>query len=204
MPVGEERNGEEAAGAAACLARLYLPHPDGILIADLSPENRAWLRAEYHGLPLHLTDAAGLRAAVLERHGEALKNEAVEGLARRLPELSAARVFSRGQKLVFPLLGLGLLAALALWPEVMLRVSVLLLSAAFVASGLFRALLAWLGGGKPAATPPLPRRGLPRYTVLVPLYREAAVLPGLARALGALDYPGMLAQVPQESGPLRA
>nr|WP_255673108.1 glycosyltransferase [Glycomyces amatae] len=30
---------------------------------------------------------------------------------------------------------------------------------------------------------------LPRYTVLVPLYREAAVVPGLVRRLAALDYP---------------
>jgi cellulose synthase/poly-beta-1,6-N-acetylglucosamine synthase-like glycosyltransferase len=36
---------------------------------------------------------------------------------------------------------------------------------------------------------PLPAAMLPRYTVLVPLYREAAVLPRLLQALGALDYP---------------
>ncbi|HVZ27728.1 MAG TPA: hypothetical protein VG798_03650 [Rhizomicrobium sp.] len=197
MPVGENGNGKEAACAAACLARLHLPQPDGVLLADSSPENQAWARAHYPGRPLHLVDAASLHAAVLARHGDALKQEAVEGLARRLPELSARRVFSRGQAGVLGLLAVALLAALGLRPEATLRLAVLLMSAALVASGLFRALLAWLGGGKPDAALPLPRRGLPRYTVLVPLYREAAVVAGLARALAALDYPGMLAQVPQ-------
>jgi cellulose synthase/poly-beta-1,6-N-acetylglucosamine synthase-like glycosyltransferase len=195
MWVGAGEAGQEAAHAAACLARLYLRLDDAVLTADPSPENQAWLRAEYPGLELRLTDAASLRAAILERHGQALKDEAVEGLGRRLPELSAQRVFSRGQMLVLLLLTAALLAALALRPETVLRILVLLLSAAFVVSGLFRALLAWIGGRKPAPTPPLPRRGLPRYTILVPLYREAAVLPGLARALKALDYPPHLLDV---------
>ncbi len=37
--------------------------------------------------------------------------------------------------------------------------------------------------------PPLPEAALPGYTVLIPLYREAAVLPRIVPALAALDYP---------------
>ena len=37
----------------------------------------------------------------------------------------------------------------------------------------------------------------PRYTILVPLYREAQVLPALVDGLLALDYPGLLAHEPQ-------
>jgi|GEM_PF-3790416 len=195
MPVGTERSGEEAARAAACLARLYLPQDDSVLLADPSAENRAWLQAEYPGRQQQLTDAARLRAAVLERHGEALKDEAVEGLERRLPELSARRVFSRGQVVTLLLLCALMAAALVLRPLMLLHGVVLALSAAFVASGLFRALLAWVG----AASPPPPRapsrQGLPSYTILVPLYREAVMLPALARALNALDYPSRLLDV---------
>jgi hypothetical protein len=39
---------------------------------------------------------------------------------------------------------------------------------------------------------------LPVYTVLVPLFREAEVLPILADALKRLDYPGITAQTPHE------
>ncbi len=39
-----------------------------------------------------------------------------------------------------------------------------------------------------AAIPPEPRE-LPAYTVILPLYREAAVVPGLVAALDRIDYP---------------
>src|SRR5439155_16210738 len=48
------------------------------------------------------------------------------------------------------------------------------------------------GGGlavSPAELAALDERRLPTYTVLVPLLREAAVLPRLVAALSALDYP---------------
>lgn len=38
---------------------------------------------------------------------------------------------------------------------------------------------------------------LPIYTLLVPLYREANMAPRLATALCAIDYPGIMAQLPQ-------
>ncbi len=37
--------------------------------------------------------------------------------------------------------------------------------------------------------PPIPEQDLPRYTVIAPLYREAAIAPDLVAALQALDYP---------------
>jgi cellulose synthase/poly-beta-1,6-N-acetylglucosamine synthase-like glycosyltransferase len=42
---------------------------------------------------------------------------------------------------------------------------------------------------EPGALETFPDSELPRYTVLVPLYREAAVVPGLVRRLSAMDYP---------------
>ena len=59
--------------------------------------------------------------------------------------------------------------------------------------GRFRAWLvhdAWRGAAAIAARPPpLRDRSLPRYTVLVPLYREANVLPPLVSHLSRIDYP---------------
>jgi len=192
MPVGEGRLEDGGARRAArCLSRLHLRLDDAVLISDASAESRAWLAARYPGLPQRLVPAHTLRAAILDRHGAALQQEAVEGLARRLPMLSARRVLTRTQAILFSLLGAGLLAGLSLWPLALLHGAVLTLSAAFVVSGAFRAFLAWLGSGAALPDRPLPRRGLPRYTILVPMYREAAVLPGLVRALKGLDYPGI-------------
>ena len=42
---------------------------------------------------------------------------------------------------------------------------------------------------KPPQAPDLPDHALPRYTILVPLYKEAAVVGRLLDALGSLDYP---------------
>jgi cellulose synthase/poly-beta-1,6-N-acetylglucosamine synthase-like glycosyltransferase len=42
---------------------------------------------------------------------------------------------------------------------------------------------------RPPETAPTPTELLPSYTVIVPLYREAAMVPGLIAALNAIDYP---------------
>jgi glycosyltransferase XagB len=39
---------------------------------------------------------------------------------------------------------------------------------------------------------------LPVYTVIAALYREAASVDGLLRAIEKLDYPGIMAQAPQD------
>ena len=53
---------------------------------------------------------------------------------------------------------------------------------------------AMAGGGRKgrdrnAGSERLPDRQLPLYTILVPLFREANMLPGLIQSLRALDYP---------------
>jgi cellulose synthase/poly-beta-1,6-N-acetylglucosamine synthase-like glycosyltransferase len=63
-------------------------------------------------------------------------------------------------------------------------------STAFLAGALFRCVLAWIAGGTaPVTTPCADDATLPTYTILVPLYREANVLPRLVAALLELDYP---------------
>ncbi len=181
--------------ALSCLARRY--HCDGqsVLVADGSAENCAWLAARFPGLPLRPSTDAAVRAAIIAAHGAALQQEAVEGLKRRFPELSAHRVLTRGQGVGLSALGASVLTLLVLWPAQVLVLLAFFLSAAFVASGLFRAALAWIGAGKPPRPYSASRHGLPRYTILVPMYREAAVLPGLVAALGALDYPRALLDI---------
>lgn len=63
-----------------------------------------------------------------------------------------------------------------------------LLFALFAGAALSRLAAALTPRGRPPA-PPLPDQDLPRYTVIAPLYREAAIAPDLVAALDALDYP---------------
>ena len=127
-------------------------------------------------------------AAAERRRREALQT-AVSALAEARPAFSARLVATRGQQRL--LLGgvCVLFAAACLWPHAMAVALVAAMSAGFVVSLAVRALLAWLGLAAKARCETAHDLGLPVYTVLVPLYREAGMLPQLVDALAALDYP---------------
>jgi cellulose synthase/poly-beta-1,6-N-acetylglucosamine synthase-like glycosyltransferase len=82
-------------------------------------------------------------------------------------------------------------AGAAHWPNDACRDLAIVASTAFLAGALFRCALAWIGGRiveKPTCRADVDA-SLPPYTILVPLYREANVLPKLVGALLDLDYP---------------
>lgn len=117
-----------------------------------------------------------------------LADEASFGLARRMPELSAHIVVSPSQAAI--LIAVAALGAGVsfLAPHIAWHAAIALTTVAFVAGTLFRLLLAAVSGRKAESGAP-GTEALPTYTVLVPLYREANVVPGLAGALLAIDYP---------------
>ncbi|WP_067468125.1 glycosyltransferase family 2 protein [Actinomadura macra] len=124
-------------------------------------------------------------------------------------ELSARRVLSRGQVIagaVVPAVfaaGLALHAAAGLGPSPgrLAETVVTAITAVYLVSLVFRAAMvaaAWnspvldLGEGEACR---VPDGELPVYTVLVPLYREANVLPDLLDRLAHLDYPADRLQI---------
>lgn len=136
-------------------------------------------------------DAAAFRKAVRFVLGPGLLREAVFGLARRHPGLSAQRRFT-GQQLAGLMVLLALVAATGIgldWGYVLLAAS--LLSGCFFAMTVAIRILALLPGTvlQAPAVPPLTTSALPSYSVLVPLFRETAVLNQLIGGLMALDYP---------------
>lgn len=131
---------------------------------------------------------------IVRRFGRRLTGEAIFAHERRYPLLSARRVVTTRQALA-----LGASAAVAalaawLWPDLLLAGLVGLMWLLFASSVFFRAALA-LWGAAPQVSEPEPRAvadaDLPLYTILVPLYREAGIVADLARAMTALDYPGI-------------
>src|SRR5581483_9369015 len=122
--------------------------------------------------------------------------DAVSGHLARRPEESAYRVLSRGQKLALLVLAALLAAGLALAPDVTLAVLaggsiVVYLAIVFFKGGLTIHALRRPSLGWPTAAEveQLDETALPPYTILVPLYHEAAVLPQLVAGIEALDYP---------------
>ena len=179
------------------LSRLFLPLDDGVLSADPSAEGRAWLTAHLGPARVWAVSRPYLLAQIKLRHDAQLLDEAVFGLERRLPELSARTVITPTQKVILSALGACLFGALLLEAEVALRALMVVLSLAFGLASAFRAFLALSASFRKPVVLVQSDASLPSYTILVPMYREAAVLPALVRGLGELDYPGMLALMPQ-------
>lgn len=129
--------------------------------------------------------------AVEAQHRARLTHDAIYSLADAEPELCANRTITRAQSAVFGALAVIALGATAFWPHIMLQILAGCLAASYLANILFRTALVWCGADESQIPPPphIADAELPLYTILVPLYHEAEVLPRLVQALRALDYP---------------
>jgi cellulose synthase/poly-beta-1,6-N-acetylglucosamine synthase-like glycosyltransferase len=136
-------------------------------------------------------------AAALDTiHREEFREHAASALLSRSPEDSARWVLSRGQKWFF----IGLLVAIAVGAVVAPLLTALLFvgitTAFYFSFSIYKFYLAYRAIAHtleiettPEELAALDDRQLPVYTILVPLYREAEVLPRLVRAIAAMDYP---------------
>lgn len=132
----------------------------------------------------HMLFAAGSRR---------LLDDALSRLERRDASLSARRLLSRAQFWVFAILGFVLLFALATEGWTALAPLDVVAGTLFLALILMRMLALSLVldhtvNPPPALPSPDPAR-LPVYTVLIPLYDEAHMVPELVRAMNRLDWP---------------
>ena len=171
------------------LARQVLPLEDRVLTVEAVGGQAFW-SAAYAGMQVEQVSRARFLAEFKHRHGAVLLDQAIHGLARRFPDLSAQRVLTWPQAVVGVLLVLLFLVPLAISPLRTWHVLVVLLSLAFAINSIFRAVLALMAPRAPSPAPAC-HGPLPTYTILVPLYREAAVLPALVDNLLKLDYPGI-------------
>jgi cellulose synthase/poly-beta-1,6-N-acetylglucosamine synthase-like glycosyltransferase len=137
---------------------------------------------------------SGARADSRSPPESAVLHQAVWGLEQRTPELSAATGLWTWQKCALAALpaaiGCGALAA----PETTLAVLLAIMAIPFLFVVALRSAALWhlvAPPAPPSAPPPVRTDAelLPLYTVLVPLYHEACVVPHLLAALTALDYP---------------
>jgi cellulose synthase/poly-beta-1,6-N-acetylglucosamine synthase-like glycosyltransferase len=117
-------------------------------------------------------------------------------LFRRRPDDSARRLLSGGQVVAFAMLAAVVVGAVLRAPGLAAVILSAVAEAAYLAVILFRM---WIMRQPTAEIlevrvserelAALDSASLPIYTVLVPVFREAAVLPILARALAEIDYP---------------
>ncbi len=157
------------------------------------------MAAEQRRLPSTFAICSPQRmAAILRaRMGEALSHEAANGLDLVDPTLSA-RTGASGGQLAFAIGALGVAALIAsTLPHVLTLLVSVVLWLIFAAAVAIR-LTAMAANRAPIPAPPLAETDLPIYSIIVPLYEEAGGVPRLIAALDAIDYPGIMAQTPQE------
>jgi cellulose synthase/poly-beta-1,6-N-acetylglucosamine synthase-like glycosyltransferase len=121
---------------------------------------------------------------------------AVNHLVHKNFEHSAAQVFTTRQLVFISLIAAFVMVCLTAWPlNTLIALNTGIAVFLMINFGM-RAYLAWVGSDRHIdvkvtdhQVKMLSDRELPIYTVLVPMYKEAKVLPKLAHAIRKLDYP---------------
>ncbi|MEM7424801.1 MAG: glycosyltransferase family 2 protein [Pseudomonadota bacterium] len=123
-----------------------------------------------------------------------LTDRAANQLAAETPEFSASRRLSPGQVLTVSLLATSLVGLALFSPNTVSAVLLGFASVYFLSVVALRALALW--PAEPVAeAPPLEDHELPFYSVLVPLFKEAHMVPQLLDGLCSLDYPAALLDI---------
>lgn len=172
-----------------------------IIVAARDPEDpllSTFMKQRYPDCPYSfaVTGKFDIIWAIQRIFDSELSEDAREALFNRDPELSAKTTASRGQ--IYTLW--VLLVALILGLEFARRSTFLILSGTisslYVGLFLFRSLLTVIGSGRrvdlsvgKSEIIALKDADLPVFTVLVPMYHEAEVLPILVSSIRKLDYP---------------
>jgi cellulose synthase/poly-beta-1,6-N-acetylglucosamine synthase-like glycosyltransferase len=152
-------------------------------LTQLIKDNPEWARR------LSFTSADHLNRFILRAAGQALAERASNALKQRWPELAAGSPRPPGHIVIAASIGVMALAIGTLAPAATLLTIEVSLATLF---------LSWLGlrlAGVFVAAPMLkplpyvPPETLPTYSIIAALYREAASVDGLLRAIERRDYP---------------
>ena len=174
-------------------------HSDGkilIATAEPGPETVLFARKRW-GVNVAFVVASKFDIvwAVQTAFADALSHRAVYELAELNPDLSAQRVFTPGQIMFGYALFTLMLLGVALSPTATLIALNLVMSVFYLGNFAFKGILVFVGGARTIndtiaiEARALREDELPVFTVLVPMYKEPAMLPMLAQSLRALDYP---------------
>lgn len=183
--------------------RLTMPwrrHDGRLAIATAEPGPETLLFARQHwgtAIEFVVVSKFDIVFAIQTAFADSLSHRAVHELAELDPDMSAQTVFTPGQiTFGYVLLSLTLLG-FAFAPIATLIALNIAMGMFYLGNFIFKGILVSVGGRRSAAMDQaiaiearaLREEDLPVFTVLVPMFREGKMVPGLARARRALDYP---------------
>lgn len=175
--------------------------PDGrvlVATARVPDSERAEHIAAAVGAPVAFGVATSwdIKNAVLRVFSAEIAEGAANELWKQNPMLSARAVLARGQKVTAVIVSVALLALLVIWPVPTIATLIGLLSIAFLAGTAFKFFISMKGARfdvveriTDAEVARLTDDELPRYTVLVPVFREENIVAQLVANLGRIDWP---------------
>lgn len=167
-----------------------------VAVCDVNYEVVAWLRQHY-GIHTRLviTSPLDITRTVMRLFGTQMEEESRLQLWLESPNASARQTLLPEQKRDALMYGAAAAALLGFFPAISMLALTMFCHAAYTATMLFKCAVFAVGAWKKPSVDwawrlaQLDEHSLPIYTVLVPMYREAASLPGLLEAMRDLDYP---------------
>jgi len=169
-------------------ARSFVFAPD-----RLRPNALREMLARLSPYAFSLASPNAVRGAICHYFAPSFALHAIEGLASRHPGMSARTRPALWQRLAVLTAAIAMLIAMVVAPVETIWTVTLALAFLFVPLIALRLVAAYrllaTTNDATAVYPRVPDHELPIYTLLVPLYREAHMLPGLINALTRLDYP---------------
>jgi glycosyltransferase XagB len=192
-----------AADADLYASRLTMPwrrKDDRLLIATAQPgpETVLFARGRWgNAIEFVVVSKFDIVFALQTAFGDDLSRRAVFELAELDPHMSARTVVTTPQLIAAYAFVSAALAGLAIAPITTLIALNVAFSIFYLGNFIFKGILVSIGGGRSATADEaiaiearaLTENELPVFTVLVPMFDEAAMLPRLAQALRDLDYP---------------
>jgi cellulose synthase/poly-beta-1,6-N-acetylglucosamine synthase-like glycosyltransferase len=169
-----------------------------VAVADVLDDETVAALREHNQLELRgfLASRNAIDELLQRVHGGEYVAVAKSELLMRNPDNSANVVVTPAQKGGLIVLAVIIVIALVLWLKTSAIVLVGLCSLFYLTTSFYKFWLTYdaLGHTYEIDVPAedvaaFDERNLPMYTILVPLYREAAVIPRLVSGIGGLDYP---------------
>ena len=143
----------------------------------------------FEGAKVVVTTPQNFAQSVDRRYGSSIAHHANRRMADVAPWLSAEKLFGRMSMVLAAVLVLLFGVAVFAIPEVWNLFAFGLMLFPSLPSVQFKALAMIATAGSERAHSAISDRDLPTYTVLVPIYREARIIPQLIERLKRIDYP---------------
>jgi cellulose synthase/poly-beta-1,6-N-acetylglucosamine synthase-like glycosyltransferase len=177
---------------AADSSTVYVAVPEALSADELAElQSHSSLRLDQFLAPRN--EIEDFRRAA---YGDVYTRTAKSNLMERFPDSSAHSVLSGGQKAALAILAIILIVGLIIDWKTTLIVLFALAAVFYLLTALYKLIAGfsalnhrYLLDVEPEDLDAMDDHDLPVYTILVPLFREAAVIPYLVRGIENLDYP---------------